>query len=92
MSLIKRVLMTEKTVRQSEMGCYTFEVARNATKEQIRRAVENLFGVEVKSVNTLIARGKTRWSRKGHLIKPSKWKKAVVTLKEGQKIALFEGV
>lgn len=89
---IKRVLMTEKTVRLNESGCYAFEVARTATKNQIRQAIESLFDVKVQSVNTLIMRSKTKLNRRGQLVKPTKWKKALVTLKEGQKIALFEGV
>ncbi len=69
----------------------TFEVARDSNKVEIRKAVQELFGVEVDGVRTMIVRGKTkRWGR--WLGKRKNWKKAYVTLKEGEKINFFEGV
>jgi large subunit ribosomal protein L23 len=71
------------------LGKYTFRVADGANKIEIRKAVEEIFNVNVKSVNTVSVRGKKR--RRGrYLGTTSEWKKAVVTLKEGQKIEAFE--
>jgi large subunit ribosomal protein L23 len=68
-----------------------FKVARNASKPEIKAAVEALFGVEVKSVNTIITKGKTkRW--KGKPYTRSDVKKAVVTLAEGQSIDVTTGI
>ena len=90
-SIILRPLVTEKTTTLTQDGnVLTFEVARDANKIEIRRAVEVLFSVKVTGVRTAIARGKTK--RVGrHMGRRSNWKKAIVTLKEGETIALFEG-
>lgn len=90
--VLKRPLITEKTNAQREkLNDYTFEVATNANKVEIKSAVETLFGVKVKSVRTAVVRGKFRRTRRGIGQRPN-WKKAVVTLLEGQQIELFEGV
>lgn len=90
--VLKRPLVTEKTnaLRDSKNE-YAFEVASNANKIEIRQAVESLFGVKVKSVRTAVVRGKYRRTRQGLGQRPN-WKKAIVTLNEGQAIELFEGV
>lgn len=88
--VIKKPLLTEKTTTQAATGVYTFEVDRKATKTEIKKAVEKSFQVKVKGVNTLICRGKSRRTKFG-LTKPSYWKKALVTLQPGEKIAIFEG-
>jgi large subunit ribosomal protein L23 len=70
---------------------FVFEVARDATKIEIRKAVEKMFEVHVSSVNTMNIQGKDR--RVGRFVgKRSDWKKAVVTLAEGEVIDVFEGV
>jgi len=90
--VLKRPLVTEKTnALRDEKNDYAFEVASNANKVEIRQAVETLFGVKVKSVRTAVVRGKYRRTRQGVGQRPN-WKKAIVTLHEGQAIALFEGV
>lgn len=90
--ILKRPLVTEKTnALRDNLNDYTFEVATDANKLEIRQAVETLFGVNVKSVRTSIVRGKYRRTRRGTGQRPN-WKKAVVTLHEGQMIELFEGV
>jgi large subunit ribosomal protein L23 len=74
-------------MRGAEAGKYTFEVARDATKPEIREAVERLFGVRVVKVNTLNVPGKTK--RRGrYTYRTPERKKAVVTLAPGQKIDL----
>ncbi len=87
--VLRRPLITEKyTVLQAE-GKYAFEVAGAATKPQIKEAVEKAFNVTVTGLNLMNVAGKPR--RLGRRVLPAKpWKKAVVTLKPGDKIELFE--
>ena len=89
--VLRRPLITEKsTVIQAE-GKYVFEVAINANKPQVKQAVEKAFKVEVTAVNIMKVPGKRR--RLGRRMLPARpWKKAIVTLREGDKIDLFEGV
>lgn len=83
--IIMRPVITEKSMEQMAEGKYTFIVAPKATKPEIRRAVEELFDVDVVKVNTLNMRGK--WRRVGRFAgRRPDWKKAIVTLKEGQRI------
>ena len=88
--IIKRPIITEQSMEQTEMKRYTFEVAKTANKIEIAKAVAELFGVEVKKVNTLNVRGKFR--RQGRFEGYTRsWKKDVVTLTEGSKtIEFFE--
>lgn len=90
--IIKRPLVSEKGTNQHEnYNQYLFEVSADASKPEIKQAVEKLFSVKVDSVNTLVNRGK--FKRLGSYVgRNSNWKKAVVTLKEGQKIEIFKGV
>ena len=90
--IIKKPLVSEKGQRLKEAANQiTFEVATDANKIEIRQAVEKIFNVRVASVRTLITRGKER--RVGRRIgRQSNWKKAVVTLRQGENIELFEGV
>jgi large subunit ribosomal protein L23 len=104
-SIIKRPLMTEKSTRLRETGGadapftegeeyaqkVVFEVARDANKIEIRRAVEALFKVEVDDVHTHIARGKLKRVGRSTGRRPAQ-KKAIVTLRVGQNIEFFEGV
>jgi large subunit ribosomal protein L23 len=90
--VLKRPLVTEKTnALRDSRNDYAFEVASNANKVEIRQAIETLFGVKVKAVRTAVVRGKYRRTRTGYGQRPN-WKKAIVTLHEGQEIELFEGV
>jgi large subunit ribosomal protein L23 len=90
--VIKKPLVTEKnTILMSEQNQYGFQVDIEAKKPQIKKAVEKIFKVKVKKIRTLIIRGKTKAYRQS-LGKRPNWKKAYVTLAEGQKIELFEGV
>lgn len=90
--IIKRPLVTEKSVKLNESSVYVFEVLKDADKKSIKAAVERSFDVKVESVNTMVARGKAKVSKKGIKVKAIKWKKALVKLKSGQKIAALEGV
>ena len=89
---IVRPLVTEKTsARYQTHGEYVFEVAKDASKPAIRQAIEKLFGVKVAEVWTMGVRGKPRRNMgKTSGVRPS-WKKAIVTLKAGDKIEIFEG-
>ncbi|HZT23771.1 MAG TPA: 50S ribosomal protein L23 [Verrucomicrobiae bacterium] len=87
--IIKTVRLTEKGTRQGEKyNQYTVVADRRATKPQIRQAVQELFKVKVLRVNTLNVRGKLRRQRTVQAGKAPDWKKAIVTLKEGDKIVL----
>jgi len=87
--IVKTVRLTEKGTRQSEkLNQYTVVADRRATKLQIRQAVQELFKVKVLKVNTMRMRGKLRRQRTHQAGKAPDWKKAIVTLKEGDKIVL----
>ena len=86
-----RPFVTEKSsAAYQERGEYTFEVHSEASKPQIRSAIEQLFGVKVTGVWTLNERGKERRMGKTAGRRPN-WKKAIVTLREGDTIEIFEG-
>ena len=87
--IIKTVRLTEKGTRQGEMyNQYTVVADPRANKGQIRQAVQELFKVKVTRVNTLNVRGKARRQRTKQAGQTSDWKKAIVTLKKGDKIIL----
>jgi large subunit ribosomal protein L23 len=90
--IIVRPLVTEKSTGLLERyGAYSFVVAKEANKLEIARAVETLFGVKVQDVRTMQYRGKER--RLGRFLgRRAAWKKAVVKLREGDSIEIFEGV
>lgn len=87
--IIKTVRLTEKGTRQGEKyNQYTVVADRRANKYQIRKAVEELFQVKVLACNTMNVRGKLRRQRTPQAGRTANWKKAIVTLKEGDKIQL----
>ena len=89
--VLRRPLVTEKNAALQAQGKYGFEVAGEANKEQVKQAVEKSFKVTVTQVNVITVPGKGRRMRGRLVINPS-WKKAVVTLKPGDKIEIVEGV
>lgn len=90
--IILKPIITERSMEGLQESKYTFKVAKNATKPQIKLAVEELFGVDVKSVNTMNVRGRTKRVGLSRGTTPD-WKKAIVTLKEGSKtIEFFDGL
>jgi large subunit ribosomal protein L23 len=89
--VLRRPLITEKNSIQQSQGKYVFHVAREANKEQIKEAVETAFKVNVVDVNVMTVTGKARRMRGRVVINPS-WKKAIVSLKTGDKIEIVEGV
>jgi len=89
--VLRRPLVTEKNAALQAQGKYTFEVAGEANKEQVKQAVQKAFNVTVTKVNVITVPGKGRMMR-GRLVISPPWKKAVVTLKPGDKIEIVEGV
>jgi len=95
--IILKPVITEKSTDRIEQlnphgepkNAYTFHVARTATKPEIREAVEAIFGVHVRSINTIWQRGKARRTRRGRATHTADWKKAIVTLRQGDKIELY---
>jgi len=90
--VLRRPVITEKSVIGSEIGKYTFEVDLRANKPLVKDAVETAFDVTVEDVKISVVPAKT--SRRGRrvVIRHGKWKKAVVTLQSGDRIQMFEGV
>jgi large subunit ribosomal protein L23 len=90
--VIRKPIVTEKSnIQKEDSNKVTFEVDRKANRIEIRNAVQRLFNVKVVDVNVMNFRGKKK--RVGRVIgRKSDWKKAVVTLKPGDKVEFFEGV
>jgi large subunit ribosomal protein L23 len=90
--IIKRPIITEKTMAGNAIKKYTFEVIKNANKIEIKKAAEELFGIKVSKVNTMNVRGKLRRRGRTQGYTPS-WKKAIITLTEDSKnIEFFESM
>lgn len=89
--ILKRPIISEKSLDAAANGNYSFEVEKKAKKKEIARAIKEVFGVDAKKVRTIIVKGKKRRAgknRKEHRL--SDWKKAIVKLAAGQKIDIFE--
>ena len=90
--IVLKPVITEKSMDGLQAGKYTFKVAKDATKPEIKKAVEKLFGVEVDKVTTMNVRGKMKRLGRYQGMTAS-WKKAIVTLTEDSKaIEFFEGM
>ena len=89
--VLRRPLVTEKNTSLQAQNKYAFEVDRSANKSQIKQAVEKAFNVKVTAVNVILVPGKERRVGRRVLMSSSR-KKAVVTLRSGDKIQIFEGV
>lgn len=87
--VIRRPIITEKSNVMAEQHQYVFEVASNANKIQIREAIETIFDVEVNKVNTMVMPAKRGRRGRKYYWRSNEWKKAVVTLKPGNSIQLF---
>ncbi len=91
--ILRRPLITEKSNFQNEkLGRYVFEVANDASKTQIKEAIETIFEVKVEKVNTMVMPAKRARKMRRIVNRTSQYKKAVVKLKIGDTIDLFEGV
>ena len=92
LTTLKRPIVTEKTTLLQERNKYVFEVMPYATKGRVRAAVERAFNVRVTAVNILKTRGEQRRiGRNRRLVRSADTKKAVVTVREGDTIQIFEG-
>jgi large subunit ribosomal protein L23 len=93
--ILERPIITEKSVRMSMQGLYTFRCKPDANKVEIRQAIEKVYDVEVDRVNTLIMKGKTKRAGKGRPGKTADYKKAMIRLTPGSKDTrlkeIFEG-
>ncbi len=89
--VLRRPLVTEKSTSLQVQNKYAFQVDSDANKRQIKEAVEKAFSVKVTAVNVMIVSGKSHRAGR-RIMLSSSWKKAVVTLKPGDKIQVFEGV
>ena len=89
--IIRRPIITEKATMASENGTLAFEVGMKFSKKEIKTAIEDLFNVKVKAVNTLIVKGKVKRFR-GQLGKRRNMKKAYITLEEGNTIDVNTGL
>ncbi len=88
--VVKRPIISEKSTALAEVaGKYAFEVATQANKQEIKDAVQRLFNVKVRGVRTMIVHGKLKRVGRFETKRPN-WKKALVTLAEGQKIEFFQ--
>jgi len=91
--VLKRPITTEKSVKQSDLlNQYTFEVDRRANKHLVKEAVQTAFAVEVVDVRMITVPAKRRRYGRRVVISKPQWKKAVVTLAQGNRIQFFEGV
>ena len=91
--IIKRPILTEKMTMLAEQNQYAFEVEISSNKIEIAKAVSKRFSVEVRSVRTILYKGKrkSQFTKRGRLEgNRSSWKKAIITLKEGETIDLLE--
>ena len=96
MEISIKPVLTEKATRLAEkLNVYTFAVSPDATKGQIKNLIEDLYGVKVVRVNTAVmrAKNKSRWTKSGLLRgKTAQWKKAIVSVAEGQNIDFFSNI
>jgi large subunit ribosomal protein L23 len=91
MNILVKPVITEKSMQKAAADTFTFVVARTAHKKDIKKAVEEKFNVNVVHVETSVLKGRTkRVGLRRTEKKLSSWKKAAVTVKKGQKIALFD--
>ena len=91
--IIKRPIITEQSMEQTEMKRYTFEVAKTANKIEIAKAIEEIFGVKVEKVNTIRMEGKEKRQGAAPAGRRASWKKAMVKLTADSKtIEFFEGM
>lgn len=87
---VLKPLITEKSMQRAAVGWYTFKVNLKSNKNEITKSVANLFNVHVTDIRTVRVKGKTKRAGRQRITKSgSEWKKALVKLKPGEKIALF---
>ena len=90
-TILIQPIISEKSVREKENNKYSFKVYLNANKSEIKKAIEDKFKIKVERVNTINMPGKIRKMGK-HIGKTSQWKKAIITVKEGQSIKELDNI
>jgi large subunit ribosomal protein L23 len=90
MNVILGPIITEKSMKDANLGKFTFKVVKTADKTQIKNAVEGKFKVNVQDVATIIVKPKHKTSFQRHKVIVPSWKKAIVKLLKDQKIAMFD--
>jgi large subunit ribosomal protein L23 len=91
MIILRRPIITEKSMTLTKSGFYTFEVDRSATKKQVEKVVKDTFAVDVLSVRIINSKVQSKWQRRvRRTYQVGASKKAIVSIKKGQKIAIFE--
>lgn len=89
--IIKPIITEKSTLQKEATNTVTFEVARNANRIEVKKAIETLFNVQVAEVRTICIIGK--FKRRGRILgKKRDWKKAIVTLKPGERIEFFDAI
>lgn len=89
--IVRRPIITEKSVGNANKGVYTFEAHKDARKDEIKKEIERIFNVTVTEVRSIIMHGKThRVGKRRTALKAADWKKVFVTLKKGERIDLFD--
>jgi len=89
--IIIKPIISEQSLREAQGGRYTFMVERHASKDEIKKALEDMFGVSVKKVMTNIIKGtKTKLTKRRKIISDISYKKARINVLEGQKIDIFD--
>ena len=90
-NILKRAIITERTIAKSKQGFYTFAVDYNVRKNDVKQAVKDLYNIDVKEVKIIKKLGKTRKvGKKYKEVKSSNWKKAIIKIDPKQKIAIFD--
>src|SRR5438128_403026 len=90
-SIIIKPIISEKSMREAGAGKYTFAVAKHADKTTIKTAINTTFNVNVVAIATSVVKGrKKRTGKQRREVKASEWKRAIVTVKKGEKIGMFE--
>lgn len=91
MQILIKPIITEKAMKAVQTNCYTFAVAKEANKHQIAQEIKTVFGFKPLTIKTITVPGKTKRSGKTRLEKKANsWKKAIIKLKAGEKIDLFD--
>jgi large subunit ribosomal protein L23 len=88
--LVRPVVTEKSNIMSDEQNQYVFEVASNATKQQIKQAIEIIFEKHVKKVSTMVMPAKRGFRGRNQYRRSSQWKKAIVTLEQGEKLELFD--
>ncbi len=89
--IVKRPVISEQSLREGEAGKYSFIVDKASSKDEIKKAIESMFGVNVTKIMTNIVKGnKTRLTKKRKIVADGSYKKARVTLKKGEKLDIFD--